>query len=434
MLNDSASSRRSVYSPDFYYGWTIVAVALVSMTFWFGIRSSFSVFYVTLLEEFPWNRAGSAGVQSVALIIYTLMAPLVGGLIDRFGPRRVIVPGILVLASGLIACSHIESLTQFYLLYGVVMGAGITCIGIVSYSAILAHWFEKKRGLASGIAVSGMGLGTFLLVPMSQQFINWWGWRMTFAITGGLVLVFLVPANAIFLRHKPEEFGQYPDGTNPGEIHQDSHPQNKSSAHQNSDWTLRTAMNTMRFWALIIFPFLGFIGFFIILVHNVGFLVDQGVTKMTAAFIFALVGILSSIFRIFWGWLSDHIGRELTYTLGIICACLGAGSLLLFEITGSGILIYSYAIFFGMGWGVTAPMFMAVAADLFKGRIFGLIFGFLEAGIGIAGAFGAWIAGFIFDKTQSYQLAFILVIVTSLLSCLFCWFAAPRKYRGVINN
>jgi MFS family permease len=155
---------------------------------------------------------------------------------------------------------------------------------------------------------------------------------------------------------------------------------------------------------------------------------------MTAAFIFAIVGILSSVFRIFWGWLSDHIGRELTYTLGIICACLGAGSLLLFEITGSKILIYSYAIFFGMGWGVTAPMFMAVAADLFKGRIFGLIFGFLEAGIGIAGAFGAWIAGFIFDKTQSYQLAFMLVIVTSLLSCFFCWCAAPRKYRAVITK
>jgi cyanate permease len=79
-------------------------------------------------------------------------------------------------------------------------------------------------------------------------------------------------------------------------------------------------------------------------------------------------------------------------------------------------------------------MFMAVAADLFRGRIFGLIFGLAEAGIGIAAAFGAWIAGYIFDKTQSYQLAFILVIVTFLLSCAFCWLAAPRKYRVVINK
>jgi len=415
----------------FYYGWIIVAVALISMAFWMGIRTSFSVFYVALLEDFPWSRAGSAGVQSMALITYSFMAPLVGGLIDRFGPRRVIAPGILILAVGLMLCGRIESLTQFYIFYGVVAGTGISCIGIVSYSAILAHWFEKKRGLASGIAVSGIGLGTFLLVPMSQSFITMWGWRMTFTITGCLVLIILVPANALFLRHKPEELGQHPDGLNSPDLNKKNHPKDKPNHKKDIDWTLKKAFYTMRFWALILFPSVGVIGIFIILVHNVKFLVDQGVDKMTAAFIFAVVGILSSIFRVFWGWLSDHISRELTYTLGIICACLGVGSLLLFEIMGSRMFIYGFSIFFGMGWGVTAPMFMAVAADLFKGRIFGLIYGCVEAGIGIAGAFGAWIAGFIFDKTQSYQAVFVLVIVAFLLSGIFIWLAAPRKYRGV---
>ena len=415
----------------FYYGWAIVAVALISMAFWLGIRSSFSVFYVTLLEEFPWNRAESAGVQSAALITYTVMAPLVGGLIDRFGPRRVIVPGIMALVFGLLLCSYIQTLTQFYLFYGVIVGAGISCIGIVSYSAILAHWFEKKRGLASGIAVSGIGLGTFLLVPMSQQFINWWGWRLTFVITGCLILIILAPVNAFFLRHKPEELGQFPDGVNPADTQDNNHSRTKPISQQNSDWTLRKAIHTVRFWALILFPFLALFGIYIILVHNVRFLVDQGVAKMTAAFIFAIVGILSSIFRIFWGWLSDRISRELTYSSGIICACLGVGSLLLYETTGSRIFIYSYATFFGIGWGATAPMFMAVAADLFRGRIFGLIYGFIEAGIGIAGALGAWIAGFIFDKTQSYQAAFVLVIIAFLLSGCLVWLAAPRKYRDI---
>lgn len=416
-------------SSRFYYGWVIVGVALISMAFWMGIRTSFSVFYVALLEDFPWNRGSSAGVQSMALITYTCMAPLVGGLIDRFGPRRVIAPGILILAVGLMLCSKIEILTQFYIFYGVVAGTGISCIGIVSYSAILAHWFEKKRGLASGIAVSGMGLGTFLLVPMSQSFISMWGWRMTFIITGCLVLIILVPANALFLRHKPQELGQRPDGSAPSESNHKNPSRDRPCKTQDNDWTLRKAASTLRFWSLVFFPFFGFIAVFIIVVHQVRFLVDQGIDKMTAAFIFALVGIVSSIFRVFWGWLSDRISRELTYTLGIVCGCLGAGSLLLFEIHGSAFFTYSFFVFFGMGWGATAPMFMAVAADLFKGRIFGLIYGFVEAGIGIAGAFGAWIAGFIFDKTQSYQSAFILVIVTFLLSCFFCWLAAPRKYR-----
>ena len=118
MLNNSASPRRRLHFPEFYYGWIIVAVALVSMAFWLGIRTSFSIFYVALLEDFPWTRAGSAGVQSIALISYTFLAPLVVGLIDRFGPRRVVVPGILILALGLTLCSSIKNLNQFYLYYG----------------------------------------------------------------------------------------------------------------------------------------------------------------------------------------------------------------------------------------------------------------------------------------------------------------------------
>ena len=415
--------------PHIYYGWIIVGVALVSMAFWLGIRSSFSVYYVALLEEFPWNRGAAAGVQSMALITYTILSPLVGTLIDRFGPRRVVVPGILLLALGLILCSTIETLSQFYLLYGVVMGTGITGIGIITYSSILAHWFEKKRGLASGFAVSGMGLGTFLLVPISQTFISFWGWRMTFIATGAMVLIILLPLNAILLRHKPREVGQYPDGVEPTATLEESDPNGRSNGTKGNDWTFRQAVGSRCFWALIIFPFLSVIGIYIILVHNVRFLVDQKIDKMTAAYIFGMVGIVSSLFRIFWGWLSDRIGREITFTIGIVCACLGVSALLLFEASGDRLLTYGFFIFFGMGWGVTAPMFMSVAADLFNGKIFGLIYGFVEAGIGIAGALGAWVAGFIFDRYQSYRMAFILAIIVLLLSCLFIWLAAPRKVR-----
>jgi MFS family permease len=421
-------ARRIANSVTFYYGWIIVTVALVSMAFWMGIRTGFSVFYVALLEEFSWNRADSAGVQSMALLTYTVLAPVVGGLIDRIGPRRVVVPGILILAIGLILCSTVNRLSQFYLYYGVVMGAGITSIGIVTYSAILAHWFEKKRGLASGIAVSGMGLGTFLLVPFSQNFITMWGWRTTFIITAGLVLVILIPTNAFFLRHKPAEVDQVPDGIKPSAAPRENSV-GKAIEALKYDWTLKRAVRSGRFWALMIFPFLGIIGIYIVLVHNVKYLVDQGIDKMTAAFIFGLVGVISSIFRIFWGWLSDRIGREQTYTLGIVCACIGVASLLLIETHASSIFTVSYFIFFGIGWGATAPMFMSTSADLFKGRIFGLIYGFLEAGIGIAGALGAWVAGFIFDQTQSYRWAFILTMVVLVLSCFFIWLAAPRKVK-----
>ena len=419
-----------------YYGWIIVAVGLVSMAFWTGIRSSFSIFYVALLEDFSWSRGEAAGVQSLALISYAILAPLVGGLIDRFGPRRVIVPGILILSSGLILSGSIETLTQFYIYYGVVAGAGITCIAIVSYSAILAHWFEKNRGLASGIAVSGMGLGSFLMVPLSQHSISLWGFRFTFVLLGILVLIVLLPLNGIFLRHKPQELGLYPDGLEasaPPFEGGKRHTEN-SIDMETDDWTLGKAIGTRRFWALVLFPFFAFIGLFIIHVHNVKFLVDQGIDKMTAAYIYAMIGIISSGFRIFWGWLSDRIWREITYSLGTLCICLGIGSLLLMEITGQKALSYPFFIFFGIGWGVTAPLFISIAADLFKGKGFGLIYGIVEGGIGIAGAIGAWIAGFLFDMTHSYQWAFLLGIIAVLLSGLLVWVAAPRRVRESMNR
>jgi MFS family permease len=427
-------------SSGIYYGWIIVAVGLVSMAFWYGVRSSFSIFYVALLEDFPWSRGESAGVQSMALLTYTIMAPLVGGLIDRFGPRRVIVPGILILSTGLILCGSIESLTQFYLYYSVIAGIGVSCIAIVSYSAILAHWFEIKRGLASGIAVSGMGLGTFVMVPLSQYFISLWGFQSSFVLLGILVLIVLLPLNGIFLRHKPQELGLYPDGLdgptsspNGGRRPPSSLPGKERTENPvemaTDDWTLRRAIGTLRFWALVLFPFFAFIGLFIVHVHNVKFLVDQGIDKMTAAYIYAMVGLVSSVFRIFWGWLSDRIWREITYSLGILCLCLGIGSLLLMEITGQKALSYPFFIFFGMGWGVTAPLFMSIAADLFQGKGFGLIYGIVEGGIGVAGAIGAWSAGFIFDMTQSYLWAFLLGIIVVLISGLLSWVAAPRRVR-----
>ena len=427
-------AKRIIKFWDIYYGWIIVAVALISMGFWLGIRSSFSVFYVALLEDFPWNRGDSAGVQSMALIAYTILAPLVGGLIDRFGPRRVIIPGIFVLALGLALSATVETLTQFYVFYGVVMGSGITCIGIVSYSAILSHWFEKRRGLASGIAVSGMGLGTFVLVPVSQRFISMWGWRMTFILLGCLVVLILLPLNGLLLRHKPTEVDQCVDGLSGGASRDKAFSGVPGKTTPVSDWTIGKALRSITFWALMAFCFFSIIGIYVILVHNVRFMVDQGVDKMAAALIFAAIGAISSVFRVFWGWLSDRIGREITFTAGMILASLGVCFLMMIEWTGIKGFIYAFSFFFGAGWGATAPMFISTAADLFKGKIFGLIYGLIEAGIGVAGALGAWMAGFIFDKYHSYQWAFVLTITVFLTSCFFVWLAAPRKTRPGASN
>jgi MFS family permease len=418
----------------FYYGWVIVAVALISMAFWFGFRSMFSVFLVALVEDFGWGRAEISGVQSVAMICYIMAAPLAGGLVDRFGPRRVILPGIVLVAAGVTLSSTISGLLQYYLFYGVLGGAGVAFISLAVYTAIIPHWFEKRRGTASGIAASGMGLGILLFPPFAQGIISGWGWRSGFLFVGILTAVILLPLNGFLLRRRPEDMGYSgPDGrmdSKGGEIDPAELPSQKTPGPE-FQWTLGEAARTVHFWALMIFPMLIMIGVYLVLTHFVGFLVNQGVNRMTAASAFGLIGLTSTIFRIVWGLVSDRIGREKSFSLGMFFFCISFICLFRFQADGSLWLVYLFVILVGVGWGSTAPIFMAGAADLFHGPSIGTIYGLLEGSVGIGGAFGSWIGGYVFDLAGSYQWAFGVSMLASVLSGIMIWVAAPGKGRAL---
>ena len=420
-------------SLPFFYGWIIVALGLLGMAAWTGIRTTFAVFYAALLDEFGWSRGAAAGVQSVSYIIYLVLAPLTGGLIDRFGPRRVIVPGIVIMCGGLALCRYIGSLLQFYIFFGGIVAIGVTAVSIAAYSPLLAQWFERKRGVAVGFAVSGMGLGTFLLVPLAQYFISLWGWRTAFTALAVLFFIVLFPLMFVFLRHKPSEFGLRPDGSVVGQLLKKRSVEVIDPVWAGTDWTVKRIFKTGRYWALLLFAFLSITPVYLMVTHSVRFLIDQGIERMAAAFFLAIVGIVSLVSRIFWGWLSDRIGREPTFTSGAIILSMAASSLIVIDATGLKNLAYLFSILLGIGWGCTAPMFISVAADLFQGKRFGLIYGILEGIIGAGCAFGAWFGGFIYDRTQSYQLAFILCAVFALASSMVVWLAAPRKVRRMVK-
>jgi MFS family permease len=422
--------KRRTRSLPFYYGWIIVAIAFLSTGVWSSMRTTFSVFLVALIDQFHWSRAATAGIQSTSFMVYTVTAPLVGGLIDRFGPKPVILPGIALLCAGLFFCSRVQSLAQFYFFYGVVVALGVTAVSIVAYAAILSHWFEKRRGLASGIAVSGMGIATFFLVPLTQYVVSAAGWRAAFMVLAGLVFILLFPATALFLHHKPADLGLTPDGAVTG-ARQKKRVEVIDPVWAGTQWTLRRASREGRFWCLLIFCFLSIIPIYLLVTHGMRILIDSGFGRMNAAFLVALVGVVSSMFRIFWGWLSDRIGREITFTMGVTVLSLAALSLIILEGGGSPLWAYLFVLFFGCGWGVTAVTYMAVSADLFQGRWFGMIYGMNEAVIGLGSALGPWVAGFIFDTTGSYRAALIMAMAVCFASCIFVWLSAPRKVRQV---
>jgi MFS family permease len=299
---------------------------------------------------------------------------------------------------------------------------------------ILAHWFERKRGTANGLASVGIGLGIFILVPLIQYLISFQGWQFAFFVFSLLILAIPLPLNAFFLKHKPQEMGLFSDGdvlSDLNERKQQKIQDDKAShpfPHQ-KDQELKKILRTPKFWYVLSFPSFTTFGVYIILVHHIKYLVDLGIDKIWAASLFAVVGALSAGFRFFWGWFSDRGGREVTFTVGSVCFSLGILSLLLFQYIPSLTLLYLFAFFFGAGWGVTAPMFMSITGDLYKGKNFGLIYGMVEGGIGLGSALGAWVAGYIFDQTQNYLWAFVLAILLNLISILLVWLAAPRKLR-----
>jgi len=192
-------------------------------------------------------------------------------------------------------------------------------------------------------------------------------------------------------------------------------------------WTLRTVVRTWRFWATGAVFFAGSAATQMLLVHQVAYLVDHGVSGLIAATVVGLVGIASIVGKAGWGALSDRIGREPTYTLAFGCVAASVAVLALAGAHPRGLLPYGYATLIGIGYAVTAPLTPAIASDLFGGPRFARIFGTLHFTNSLGGALGAWVAGWIFDATASYALALPIAAAMALLAPGLLWVVAPRR-------
>lgn len=414
-------------------GWVIVGVSFITLSLAYGVWYSFSVFFVSLLREFGWSRSLAAGAFSVFVMVHSGIGPFVGGMVDSFGPRRVILSGSLFLGVGLALCSFTSTWWHYYIFFGVVTAVGVGSIGWVPHTTIIQQWFKANRGLAIGIISSGIGFGILVCVPSVQHLISRVGWRMSYRIMACFIPLIVVPLAIAFFQ-KPSQrasprdlrlFSREITHTGMG------NPLVLDEGWASRTWTLRRAISTKQFWFLSIsFPLVNFVTQ-AILTHQVAFFVDQGVGTLFASYILGVVGLASVGGKILWGALSDKIGREVTYTMGMICTIFGIIVLIVFPFHPSPLFPYFYCIFFGMGYAAAAALPPVITADFFEGRAYGGIFGALMLLNGVGGASGSWLAGFIHDQVGSYVLVFIIMIGATLFACVTIWKAAPRKIRTV---
>jgi MFS family permease len=414
----------------FQYGWVIVGVSFVTLALAYGVWYSFSVFFVALLKEFGWSRSVGAGAFSICVIISSIISPLVGGIVYSIGPKKVIVLGSLILGAGLALCSLMQTWWQFYLFFSFIAAAGIGAAGWVPNIMIIQDWFKEKRGLATGIISSGIGIGIFVCVPSVQYLITQWGWRRAYQVLALFIPLIIISLAIAFLKKPPETPESSPTkiGISPTFI---KDPLVVNEKWVSRSWSVRKALRTKQFWLLGISFFLGNLITQSVFTHQVAFFVDHGMKALFASYVVGLIGIMSLGGKIIWGALSDKIGREITYTMGCACSMLSMILLILFSVFPLPTITYFFSLFFALGYAVAATHPPLITGDIFGGQAFGKIFGSLMIFIGVGGAFGAWFAGFIFDLTGGYVPAFVFLILCALFACFNIWWAAPRTIRRV---
>ena len=410
-------------------GWSVVGFSFITLALVYGVYYSFSVFFVALLKEFGWSRSIGAGAFSLFMIVSSLINPVVGNLASSAKPQRVVIGGALLLALGLGLCSLTQAWWQFYLFFSLITAIGLGGTGWLTNVIIIQQWFKEKRGLPTGIISAGIGIGILICVPSAQYLILRLGWRTAYGAMAIFIPLIVISLAMIFLKKPP------PTVSHPIEMEKGhtfvKDPLILDEGWASQSWTVDRAITTKTFWLLGFSFFLANLVTQTIFTHQVAFFVDRGLEALLASYLVGIVGIVSIGGKILWGALSDRIGREITYTMGIICSILGMFWLILFNLFPTSSLPYFYAIFFGMGYAVQATLPPLITADFFEGQGYGSIFGIIMIFIGIGGAFGVWFAGFLHDQLGSYVPVFIITILCALFSCLNIWWAAPGKIRMV---
>ena len=398
--------------PRFFYGYIVVGAALIIMAIMYGAYNSFGIFFKPVLTDFNWTRAVTSGGFSLSWIVHGLLGIIMGRLTDRFGPRVVLTICGFLLGLGYLLMSRIGAVWQLYLFYGVIIGSGMggSWVPIVS---TVARWFTKRRNLMTGIALSGVSIGTLIGAPVASRLISAYDWRMSYVIVGGIVLVVVVLV-AQLLRRDPTQAKQRPYGESEGE--------KQEFILETHSLSLREAVHTRQFWLTSgMFFCFGFL-LYTIMTHIVLHAIELGISPIGAANILATIGGLSIVGRIVLGSAADRFGNRQVFIIGFI---LMAATLFWLvpvkEVWG----LYLFAVVFGFAFGGCATSESPLVAGLFGLSSHGLILGAINVlGFTFGAAIGPLIAGYIFDVTSSYQLAFIVcgamsvvgLILTALLS------------------
>jgi len=380
----------------------------------FGAFYSFGIFFKPLATEFGWSSAVISGAFSVKMFLGGLFSIVMGKLNDRCGPRLVLTISGLLLGLGYLLMSQLSALWQLYLFYGVLIGIGMSG-GYVPLISTTARWFIKRRGLMTGILVSGVGAGTLVMPPIANWLITNYGWRNSYLVIGMVTLAIIVLA-AQFLRGYPAQMGQTPYG--------EAEVKGKDLSLTAKGFSLQEAIRTRQFWTFGVVMACFAYCVQAIMVHVAPHAQELGASPTIAASILAIIGGGSIVGRIVLGSTGDRVGNRLT---AIFCFVSLSATLFWLSTTTRVWPLYTFAIIYSLGYGGFVALQSPMVAELFGLGSHGVIMGSIAFGSTIGGAVGPVLSGYLFDVTSSYSQAFLLCAILAVIGLILVWLLRPIK-------
>ena len=401
----------------FFYGYIIILASFLIVLISWGSQYSYGVFFKPVLNEFDWSRAVTSGAFSINMILTGAFSILTGRIADRFGPRLVLTISGLIVGIAFILMSRVSAIWQYYLDYGVLLSIGLSGI-VVPLMSNVSRWFTRGRGLASGIVISGIGLGVLVMPQVANNLISTYDWRTSFIILG-IVALILIVGFAQLLRRAPVQ------KTNT--TREISSSETSGSNAQVQGLSTVQAMRTRQFWIICLIALFLTYGVQTIMVHIVAHATDIGYSASTAATILSAIGIVSIIGKILMGSLGDKISnRNVMIIISIIL-------ILVFIWLKSATdlwMLYLFAVVFAFGyagWSANQP---PLVAEFFGLKSHGTLYGLVQFAGFIGGALGVFLGGYIFDRSGSYERVFIICAVIGVVSLIFSIWLKPALHQS----
>ena len=396
-----------MFKKKIYRGWYIVTAIFFANWMGAGIGVPiYGLFYVPIRSSLSLTNLMLSLPPVIRNLTTHFMGPIVGPLVDKFGPRYLMTMGAIIAGFSTFLMSTADSFWEIILYFSIIGASGHACLSHIVTNTTLARWFIKKRGRATGIATTGINVGEAIMAPVIQLLITYVGWRKTWQFMAIVPWLIIAPTSFLFMRRSPEDLGLKPDGDSDQIV--DKQNFTKSPQDIEEIWTPKDAFKTTSLWALVFSTNLAAIAVIGVVLHQIPFMIDQGLSPGIAALSLTTYAIFAIPSKLIWGFLAEKVAIKYLTSASLLGSAIGL-LILIQASTIKGVLLFG--VIYGLTRGAWAVVQSLIWADYFGRAFLGSIRGFVSPIQGLSAIFGPLFAGWLRDTTNSYQIPFYTFVV-----------------------